>query len=339
MQSNDTTFELDIAGGKLLVRQSPLWHDLLPAGCELDYQPSWEAFVCSKVPPPEQARLLAASCINSLRQAFAEGRHFVNHSFRTLPLPKGGSYGWFGLSIIINQSSGHALGKIEDLQQRRKQAAREEYHIDHDLLTDVLNRYAFESQLAEQLNNYERGVFAIVDVDNFFEINVLQGQMLSNQLLVELAQIIEKSLPPEGLIGRFGGDEFCLFVGDANQRQAESLLQELVENVRISQLSATVSIGAALFPDYYFGQPKTLAYCAEIALLQQKLAGKNNFRFFCDSRLGRAPYKAKQQGEKNILSRMRDLFALPFAFTAQLDETSEWLNSEPSDEPHEQDVC
>ena len=110
-----------------------------------------------------------------------------------------------------------------------------------DALTGVLEHGAFEATLAERV---ARGPMAclLVDLDAFAAVNARDGHRRGDDVLRRVAGLLRRACPEDGVVGRFGGDQFAVAVagdGDA-EALADRLAAELAE-----VLDLRASIGVA----------------------------------------------------------------------------------------------
>jgi diguanylate cyclase (GGDEF)-like protein len=163
---------------------------------------------------------------------------------------------------------------------------------DEDELTKVLNRRClFNSMRAlasfAQRNRFACGVM-FIDLDEFKGINDRFGHQAGDRALVEVARAIRASVRASDLVGRYGGDEFLVFLPQVEAGK----LADLAEKVRRAVSSGggdgvpvTVSIGAAgaLFGHESEHDLAILIGMADEALLTAKSSGRN--RVVCGASL------------------------------------------------------
>jgi len=84
----------------------------------------------------------------------------------------------------------------------------------HDPLTNLPNRLAFESQLAQSLRSCEREgkqlALMLIDLDNFKNVNDTLGHQVGDQLLQHVALRLRDCVRASDLVARIGGDEFVV---------------------------------------------------------------------------------------------------------------------------------
>ncbi len=137
---------------------------------------------------------------------------------------------------------------------------RGEYHqrrtAEVDSLTGVFTRRAFFARAGARLaDDPTRGALLIFDLDRFKAINDTHGHIAGDRVLGDFAAVAERHLGPEDVLGRLGGEEFALFLADADVlkawRVAEAIRRDFAET-RIRHdgrtITATVSVGVAAVP-------------------------------------------------------------------------------------------
>ncbi len=179
---------------------------------------------------------------------------------------------------------------VRDITERNRTMARIDYLAHHDVLTGLPNKLFFHerfSRLAATAIAAKRKLALVyLDLDNFKNVNDTLGHVVGDALLCEIAQRLSTTIGPEASLCRLGGDEFLLLLGDIPDQEAVAcfaarLLAEMALPVNIDghELSGTVSVGLALFPDDG-ADFDTLYKKADTAMFQAKEAGRNTFRFF-----------------------------------------------------------
>lgn len=157
-----------------------------------------------------------------------------------------------------------------------------------DALTGLFNRSALERRIQEYLMKPEAtGAFIIVDLDYFKQVNDALGHPEGDQLLQDVVGMLRSIFRGNDLIGRMGGDEFCIFaVGLDDYDLIEQRVKELNRcgrKIHIApdgrEIQTSLSIGIAISPqagrDY-----GTLYRNADAALYEAKRAGRNTYHFF-----------------------------------------------------------
>jgi diguanylate cyclase (GGDEF)-like protein len=154
-----------------------------------------------------------------------------------------------------------------------------------DGLTGVLNRGSILKAIdAERLRMMRKGQqFSVVllDLDHFKRINDGFGHLVGDQVLRRVVARVEAQLRATDHLGRYGGEEFLLLLGDcADEAKARQVVQRILESVAdggwediAAGLKVTSSAGVATArPDETVNQ---LLSRADHGLYQAKNAGRN----------------------------------------------------------------
>ncbi|QNB06109.1 GGDEF domain-containing protein [Herbaspirillum frisingense] len=156
----------------------------------------------------------------------------------------------------------------------------------YDALTGLRNRRFF-LELADATLTQDKHLagrhFALIDVDNFKQINDEFGHDVGDRVLQQVADVIGLHTG-QHLSGRFGGEEFAILLSDLELRDARAFVDELlaaIERSRPGSLRVTVSIGMALRLD---GEAlPDMIRRADEALYKAKRAGKNCWMEACNA--------------------------------------------------------
>ena len=164
-----------------------------------------------------------------------------------------------------------------------------------DPLTGCLNRRAIgeaSANLIAQATRRDMTVaYLMIDLDNFKNINDIQGHDAGDKVLVEVAQRLKATMPPNSHVARLGGDEFaCTFIFDADfpetvQRVAEDLIEQVSKPITgpassgTAELTVTASIGIAR-ADQCENSLDVLMRRADIAMYASKKHGRNRYCWF-----------------------------------------------------------
>jgi len=124
----------------------------------------------------------------------------------------------------------------------------------------------------------------MIDVDLFKRVNDVHGHLAGDLMLREIARAAGDTLRQPDLLGRFGGEEFVVFLPHADTLGALDAAERIRE--RVAQLSlewkgelvrATVSVGVAAL-DITHESVAALIHDADLALYAAKDAGRNCVR-------------------------------------------------------------
>ena len=150
-----------------------------------------------------------------------------------------------------------------------------------DGLTKLYNRYGFD-EMAEKMiskNPKEHCVAVLLDVDDFKLINDMYGHAYGDKALISLSENMQKFFPSSALLGRNGGDEFCILLPNCTAKEAKESLIEFTKTPKTfsykgQTYSFCISLGYAEYPNDAIERSQ-LMRCADTALYEVKLHGKN----------------------------------------------------------------
>ena len=103
-----------------------------------------------------------------------------------------------------------------------------------DPLTGLLNRSGFDALVDRYLSTHpqESCVCAALDIDDFKFINDLYGHSVGDQVLRQLADEMREVLPDSAILGRNGGDEFCVLLPNCSRKDVEAQIQTFAAKTR-----------------------------------------------------------------------------------------------------------
>ncbi|HVB38864.1 MAG TPA: GGDEF domain-containing protein [Vicinamibacterales bacterium] len=101
-----------------------------------------------------------------------------------------------------------------------------------DGLTQLANRQTFDRTLEQwtQTPNLQF-VLALVDIDDFKSVNDDYGHLTGDQVLINVARTLARSVRSSDLVARLGGDEFALLAPEATLRQFEARMCRAVAKI------------------------------------------------------------------------------------------------------------
>jgi diguanylate cyclase (GGDEF)-like protein/PAS domain S-box-containing protein len=199
----------------------------------------------------------------------------------------------WSVSMVRDQysKSAHLIFQIQDITDRK--LAEQQLHHDafHDALTGLPNRALFMDHLklavARSLRR-DKEMFAVLylDLDRFKIINDSLGHTIGDQLLVGIADRLQKNLRPGDTVARLGGDEFTVLIEDISEEKeavqvAERIQKELSVPFTLSgrEVFTTVSMGIAPSSTGY-ERAEDILRDADTAMYRAKSLGKARYEIF-----------------------------------------------------------
>ncbi len=190
-----------------------------------------------------------------------------------------------------------------------------EYLATRDPLTGCLNRRAFLEKYEEAFSNAtnQGSAFAclMMDLDHFKLINDRYGHASGDKVLKYVAETIRSNSRPGDLMGRYGGEEFCLALPDTDVKQAIEFAEHLRKEIHLHapadlkpSVRITASLGVAELTEDIAGF-SDLINRADKALYLAKEAGRNRIIQWQPQHLNRNPLLADEY-EDLLLTRPID---------------------------------
>jgi len=168
-----------------------------------------------------------------------------------------------------------------------------EYQANHDALTGLTNRRAFfravDLLLEEVPNSDESHALLYLDLDQFKVVNDTCGHFAGDELLQELASLLESIMGERDLLARLGGDEFGVLAEGRDKHSVEmfaSAIQQVINNYSFyfdeMEFTIGVSIGVVGFHAKQLYSRHELIKYADLACYESKDRGRNQVFFYTE---------------------------------------------------------
>ena len=156
----------------------------------------------------------------------------------------------------FRDASGSVVGvvvNVRDVTEARTLSEQLSYQASHDALTDLINRYAFEKYLQEFMDSARaeaiEHVLCYLDLDQFKIINDTCGHIAGDELLRQVAGVLQQLVRERDILARLGGDEFGLLLERCSVRQAKRVtteMQNALITYRFQWEDKTFTIGTSI---------------------------------------------------------------------------------------------
>ncbi len=187
--------------------------------------------------------------------------------------------------LSSKKQADEAEARIRALEQELEQVSE---LVREDQLTGALNRRGLDETLDRELKRSDRSrtavSVALLDIDNFKQLNDTLGHQAGDRALVHLTKVIKETLRPADTVGRYGGEEFLIVLPDTDLQAGIEALQRLQRDLtkkfflhNNERILVTFSAGVAL-------------------------RGENEDAEDLIGRADKAMYKAKQTGKNRVVA-------------------------------------
>ncbi len=212
-QKNRINMDLDRFINKILSRQN---QKMLDEEKSLKKQIQYQQILCCVV-----IGVILISCIFLYFQVIRILKAYSVNILHNKPLDRKGVYELRSLADAYNEN-------WEAKEQKEKKLQK---IADHDALTGIFNRGAFEKQVSGRLLTEEQdtGVFLLIDVDKFKLVNDNCGHEMGDKVLKLVATTLSEHFRNEDVVGRFGGDEFAIWIPSLPKENIEYIKKRILD--------------------------------------------------------------------------------------------------------------
>jgi diguanylate cyclase (GGDEF)-like protein len=155
-----------------------------------------------------------------------------------------------------------------------------------DMLTGLPNRRAFIAHTRAATDAGQTGALLLLDVDHFKRINDTYGHAVGDACLTAVADRLRRSLRDTDLVGRVGGEEFCVFLPNATEEEARTTGDRLCRAIAFEPAGENLVLRVTLSAGASFGTATTpldtLMARADQALYRAKAQGRARLVLWSD---------------------------------------------------------
>ncbi|UXY13726.1 GGDEF domain-containing protein [Chitiniphilus purpureus] len=183
--------------------------------------------------------------------------------------------------LVARQQADQSETRVRELEQELLDVSEQ---VRSDQLTGALNRRgleeSFEIEAARLARSGNPLAVALLDLDNFKQLNDQRGHAAGDSALIHLVRVVKELLRPTDVVARYGGEEFVLLLPETGIDQAVHVLQRLQRELtrrfflhENRKLLITFSAGVTLARP---GEDRfSVLSRADAAMYRAKQAGKN----------------------------------------------------------------
>ena len=197
---------------------------------------------------------------------------------------------WFNSALTDEDGQVTSImALVQDVSAKIQIARQQHYLANHDSLTGLLNRAAFQGRLEQSLLQARRSAGAVallfIDLDGFKSVNDAEGHRAGDEVLRIVAQRIASTVRVGDTLARLGGDEFLVMLDQEVTRDVtDTIGHRIIEALHLPMavdgrdLSIGASIGVAMYPPME-GDIDALMNRADQAMYAAKRAGKGRLHY------------------------------------------------------------
>jgi diguanylate cyclase (GGDEF)-like protein/PAS domain S-box-containing protein len=199
---------------------------------------------------------------------------------------------WLDLSICGVYEGGQCelvILLLQDITERKQLESRLTHDANHDSLTRLANRAAFERALESALieaKKFRPFALLLIDLDYFKEVNDTYGHSAGDLVLVTIADRLRSAVAAHDVVARLGGDEFAVIVRRTGERSTVEAIASRIQSALSlpipyddKQLQVSASIGIAIGKAGYRSTDE-IVRDADTAMYTSKAEGRACYTVF-----------------------------------------------------------
>lgn len=200
-----------------------------------------------------------------------------------------------------------------------------------DPFTEVLNKTAFRNHVLEAIRGKradEKGTFFILDIDNFKIINDTCGHLVGDQVIMKVAANLQNNLREEDLVGRIGGDEFCMYLNHISCiEDIEKNALRIIDNIRnlnISKLQKQLTVSMEICIVDIEKDFEDIFMKADHDLYEAKANGRDQFVVYKNDYFSQIMQKKEKRKDRHEVT-VNDILPKVFEMLNVFDKRDELL--------------
>ena len=197
----------------------------------------------------------------------------------------------------IRDRIGNIIGAVmvfHDVSNESRLFRKLSYQASHDTLTGLINRREFENCLVRALDSahdHPEHTHALLylDLDQFKVVNDTFGHTAGDELLTQIAEVVQSNIRSTDIVARLGGDEFGILLERCTEERAmdvaeaiRSAVEEHRFNWQDASTSARCSIGIVIVSKDSVDVASVMSF-ADVACYSAKDMGRNQIHLYQDS--------------------------------------------------------
>ncbi len=198
------------------------------------------------------------------------------------------------------------IEKVLQMNERKEKSSG----MKKDLLTGLPDKKYLEEKLKQASAARDKGVFLLLDLDNFRLVNENYGYGIGDQVLIKAAQVLTEEAPFGDVVCRIEDDEFAMFLqGEYAQDKIRNIIRRMIAGMEYeigeylsddNEFKVSISVGVSRLPEDG-AEFDELYKLADKALYYVKQNGKRGYHFYRD----KADAEQSDDEEDNLINLMQ----------------------------------
>ena len=256
----------------------------------LDEKASYSKFIKAMstfVAPEDKDTFIHTFALENVIDAYHNGEEEIRISFLYYRAKKNG-YGWISahLMFVYNDESNQLIGFFytNDIDDDKRKTIELTRQARTDPLTGLINRRELERIVSNEIKEIEAGRYGalfMIDVDDFKLINDANGHMAGDETLRFIGQKLKSLFRSNDVVGRFGGDEFMVYMKDVGNEgdlvtKAKLVSEALTTTCLDNLINISCSVGVTFVADNK-ASFDVIYHQADSAAYKAKKSGKRSY--------------------------------------------------------------
>ncbi len=224
---------------------------------------------------PERVHGFHQKLVANFQSGHAEARYMGQRSATIVGRRRDGAEINLGITILRTSAAGSPMmvAVIRDVSDHVRYQNDLKRLAETDSLSGLLNRRAFRANVLQSLSTADHSSMVIFDLDAFKGVNDRFGHDAGDDVITSFSEVLRSSIRATDVAGRWGGEEFVLFLPNLNAKAAIAVVERIranftgvdfrwnghpVANFTVSAGLAIVTPGCADFSDMIASADKAL---------------------------------------------------------------------------------
>lgn len=254
---------------------------------EFNNMDEWFWHVCNKFVVKQDLEKLDLFRDSDIEKRLGNNDLIIDTSFR-IHRDKG-ELVWINMKIVfipdeLNESVSDVFVLLKDCTIEMTEKMRNIKYARIDSLTKIWNRRYTVELIEDKIYQNKQGIFVLLDIDKFKNINDLYGHITGDEILVKITSIISSKISDGDVFGRLGGDEFVLYLKKSADSEADrKRVEDIINATRFYHcekeqgMDIHCSAGAVFFSNGIITFEQ-LYQAADEAMYEAKEAGRDTVK-------------------------------------------------------------